>query len=124
MNIASKQFENQAFLNLETFRKDGTGVKTPVWFVEQEGKFYIRTLGNSWKVKRISNNPKINITPCKSRGEPVGTWVTAKANLVKDPDLVRGIKQLFEVKYGDQMRQFDSISMKEEMTTLEIILED
>ncbi len=30
-------FDHQQYLNLETFRKNGAGVKTPVWFVEDGG---------------------------------------------------------------------------------------
>lgn len=38
-----QQFENQQFLNLETFRKNGIGVKTPVWFVQDGETLYVRT---------------------------------------------------------------------------------
>lgn len=37
------RFENQQFMNLETFRKNGEGVKTPVWFVLDNNIIYVRT---------------------------------------------------------------------------------
>ena len=51
------QFANQQFINVETFRKNGQGVQTPVWFVEDKGTLYVRTVENSFKVKRIRNTP-------------------------------------------------------------------
>ena len=48
-------FRNQKYLNLETFRRDGRGVMTPVWFVLREnGAFYVYTEAESWKVKATS----------------------------------------------------------------------
>ena len=35
------QFANQNYLSLETFKKNGDGVKTPVWFVLDRGVFYV-----------------------------------------------------------------------------------
>ena len=39
-----KQFEGQSFLNLETFRRNGSGVKTPVWFTQDGQTLYVRTV--------------------------------------------------------------------------------
>lgn len=35
--MSIEQFNSHQYLNLETFRKDGWGVKTPVWFVREDG---------------------------------------------------------------------------------------
>ena len=42
-----KQFNNQEFLSLETFRKSGIGVKTPVWFAQEGDTLYIWTVSDS-----------------------------------------------------------------------------
>ena len=34
------QFAEQKYLNLESFRKNGQGVRTPLWFVEDDGVLY------------------------------------------------------------------------------------
>lgn len=55
------EFRNHKYLSLETFKKNGEGVKTPVWFAEEsaadlagsEAKLYVYTIGNTGKVKRI-----------------------------------------------------------------------
>lgn len=100
------QFEGQQYLNLETFRKNGVGVKSPVWFVEQDGILYVRTINDSGKVKRIRNNGRVRIVPCKSQGEPLGEWVEARAELVNGVDAER-VNHLLKRKYGLMKSMFD-----------------
>jgi PPOX class probable F420-dependent enzyme len=76
-------FRNQKYLNLETFKRDGRGVKTPVWFVLREnGAFYVYTEAESWKVKRIRQNPRVRVAPCDMRGNVTGAWQVASAQIV------------------------------------------
>ena len=95
-----KQFENQKFLNLETFRKSGVGVKTPVWFVEEGDALYVWTEADSWKAKRIRNNGAVKITPSTASGEPVGEWVDAQATADASPKALEHITKLMKKKYG------------------------
>jgi len=55
------QFGDQNYISLETFKKNGQGVKTPVWFVLHKNAFYAYTEADSWKVKRIPNNPRVRV---------------------------------------------------------------
>ena len=57
------QFQKQKYLNLETFRKSGESMRTPVWFVQDGESLYVHTVANSGKVKRIRNNGRVNIAP-------------------------------------------------------------
>jgi PPOX class probable F420-dependent enzyme len=93
-------FHKQQYLNLETFRKNGNGVKTPVWFVQDGDTLFVRTIANSGKVKRIRNYPQVHIAPCKMDGAPLGDWVEASARLVSDPDVDRKVDRLLGKKYG------------------------
>ena len=124
MNTPYAQFKNQSFINLETFRKNGMGVKTPVWFVEDEGRFYVRTGADSWKVKRICNNPQVRVVPSESQGQPIGEWVPAAAYRLDDPAREAEINRLFNQKYGLQKRFFDLMGKmrKDQLATLEIEL--
>ena len=61
-NEALAQFANQQYLNLESFKRDGTPVQTPLWFAEEEGVFYIYTLANAWKAKLYT--PESTSTDC------------------------------------------------------------
>jgi uncharacterized protein len=96
-------FEGQKYLNLESFKKDGTGVATPLWFAEQDGTIYVYTLANAWKVKRIGNNPRVRIAPCDIRGRLKGDWLEARARIVTGDD-ERLAHQLLDKKYGWQKR--------------------
>lgn len=93
------QFAKQRYLNLETYRKSGTPVATPVWFVEDRGVLYVYTLANAGKVKRIRNNPRVRIVPCTARGAPKGVWVEGQAGIVEGAEAVRA-HQLLDEKYG------------------------
>jgi PPOX class probable F420-dependent enzyme len=103
------QFAHQKYLNLETYRKTGVPVATPVWFAEANGTFYIYTLAHAGKVKRIRNNPKVRIVPCDARGHPTGEWVTAQARILDAHGAARG-HQLLNQKYGWMKRLGDVVS--------------
>ena len=94
-----QQFANQKYLSLESYRKDGRGVSTPVWFAEENGILYIYSLADAGKVKRIRNNPQVRIAPCDFRGGLKGTWVGAMAHIL-DPSGAEHGHQLLNKKYG------------------------
>ncbi len=81
-------------------------MKTPVWFVEQDGVLYVRTINDSGKVKRIRNNGQVRIVPCKSQGEPVGEWIGAHAELVNSSETEQ-VTRLLKRKYGLMKSMFD-----------------
>ena len=41
MSIDISQFDKTNYINLETYRKNGTSVITPVWFVIVEKNFFV-----------------------------------------------------------------------------------
>lgn len=93
------QFEGEKYISLETFKKNGQGVKTPIWFAESDGVFYVYTLADSWKVKRIRNNPKVRIATCTMRGKVTGEWVDATAKILESTEARRADEMLTK-KYG------------------------
>ncbi len=93
-------FDHQQYLNMETFRKNGTGVKTPVWFVEEDGTLFVRTEASSGKVKRIRNNGRVHIAPCKMDGTLLSDWVEASAQVVNGPKMDHTVDRLLSNKYG------------------------
>lgn len=105
--MSIEQFERQQYINLETFRKSGEGVKTPVWFAMEDGILYTRTMANSWKVKRLNRDSRIKVTPSDARGTPLGTWVDGQAYEVGDPTLADHVNKLLNKKYGLLKRGFD-----------------
>ena len=94
--------QGHKYLNLETFRKNGQGVRTPVWFAADPSasldsgaaKLYIYTTGNAGKLKRIRNNPHVRVAPCDLRGKLLGEWIDAQAEIVTGEEADRGMRLL------------------------------
>lgn len=97
---ALQQFENQQYINIETFRKNGQGVKTPTWFAREGETLFVWTEVASGKVKRIRNNPQISLAPSKGDGTPVGEWVRAAAALDESAEALKHLNHLIQKKYG------------------------
>ncbi len=93
------QFANQNYFNLESFRKDGQGVRTPLWFAEDNGVFFFYTVAHSFKVKRLGNNPRVRIAPCDMRGNLKGEWVEATARRLEGAEAQQA-DALLNRKYG------------------------
>ena len=104
------QMKKQQYLNLETFRKNGVGVKTPVWFVQEGDTLFVRTVDNSGKVKRIRNNGEVNIAPCKVDGALLGDWLPARARVLMDEAADRKVDRLLDQKYGLMKKMFGMAS--------------
>ena len=92
-------FVGQRYLNLESYKRDGTPVQTPVWFAEDHGVLYVSTLANAGKVKRIRRNPRMRIAPCTIRGTVIGPWVEAHTTIVDAATAAHG-QALLRHKYG------------------------
>ena len=110
---ALDQFQKQKYLNLETFRRNGESMKTPVWFALEGEIIYVQTMANSGKVKRIRNNGHVNVMPCKMDGKPTGTWVPADAREIVDEEISRKVNRLLDKKYGLMKKMFASSSARQ-----------
>ncbi len=72
------------YIDLVTFRRSGVGVHTPVWFAQAGGKLYVMTRSDSGKMKRIRNNPRVEVAACSARGRRLGPATSATARLAPD----------------------------------------
>ena len=97
------------FINVETFRKSGAGVKTPVWFAMDDQAIYVRTRANSGKVKRARSNGQARVAPCKNNGEVLGDWLDARIRLAQGSEVDQA-NHLFNRKYGLTKRFFDMVN--------------
>jgi PPOX class probable F420-dependent enzyme len=94
-------FRGKQYLNLETFRRNGQGVRTPVWFAadpEDETTLYVYSLGTSGKAKRLRRDGAVRIAPCNARGTVTGPWIDAQASIVAEEELRRAMR-LINRKY-------------------------
>lgn len=91
------------YINLETFRKNGQAVATPVWFTVDSEKIFVVTRSDTGKVKRLRNNQRVRVMPCGMRGEPMGEWVESQARFATSEEFERALQQRRK-KYGFKAR--------------------
>lgn len=94
-----------AYINLETYKRNGQPVATPVWFtIDHNNKvLYIITRTQTGKVKRLRNNSKVRIVRCGIRGQPKGEWLNGRATFATEEQLQIALKQRNK-KYGLKAR--------------------
>lgn len=97
------------YVSLTTYRKDGTGVSTPVWHAVDGGELFIWTNTDSWKVKRIRNNGRAVVTVCDVRGRIAEGAPTAEGTArLLDAAGTDGVRKLIARKYGWQFWLVDA----------------
>jgi uncharacterized protein len=87
-----QEIEAKKYVSLTTFRKNGAGVATPVWFGEEEGKLYVMSRRDSGKCKRLRNNPGVRVAPCTMRGKVTGPEFAGQARILPEEDFPRARK--------------------------------
>jgi len=90
------------YLSITSFKRDGTAVSTPVWFVQQDGRLLVETDGESGKVKRIRHNPAVRVALCTASGRLRGELVMATAELLPESE-VASVERLLMHKYRADM---------------------
>ena len=99
MNNILEELIDQKYISLETYKKDKTSVRTPVWFVIDNDCIYITTKENTGKVKRLRNNQNVRIAICSMKGQIKNEWVDGIAKMIVGDDAENTIK-LRKKKYG------------------------
>ena len=89
------------YVSLTTFRKDGTGVATPVWYAVDGDELYVWTRADSWKVKRLRRDSRVVVTACDVRGR-VAEGATRAEGTARLLDDLKGVRKLLSRKYGVQ----------------------
>lgn len=84
------------YLSLTTYKRDGTAVSTPVWFVQEAGRLLIVTDAASGKVKRIRNNPGVRVALCTASGRLRSQLVSGTAEMLPE---ATAAEQLIARKY-------------------------
>jgi len=98
----STPLDDARYVSLETFRKDGTGVKTPVWAAPLDGRLVVFSEGSSYKVKRLRNNLKMRVAACDVRGNVRGEWIDGTGRIIEDQDHIQRALKALRAKYGFQ----------------------
>ena len=96
------QFQGENVISLETYRRNGEPVRTPVWFLEEDGALYVHTDDSTGKVRRIRRNQRVRVAPSYFRGKPKAEYIEARAELETDPGTVKEYYSHIYEKYGLQ----------------------
>jgi PPOX class probable F420-dependent enzyme len=97
-------------ISLTTFKRDGSTASTPVWVVSDDARRLLVWSGaNTWKVKRIRNDPRVRVAPCDSKGRVHGDAVDGTARLL-GPEAASLVQPLLREKYGFVKRALDVLN--------------
>ena len=100
----STPFDGSEYINLRSWKRDGTPVDTPVWVAPLDGKLVVFTLRESYKVKRVRRNPKVQVAKCDVRGRLLGPWQDGSCHTVEDKAHEARAYDALIRKYGWKMR--------------------
>jgi uncharacterized protein len=70
------------YILLTTFTKDGRAKPTPIWAAVDGDRLLVITQGDSWKVKRIRNTPRVTLATCTMGGKPTSEAVEGTAAIL------------------------------------------
>lgn len=111
------EWASNEYFALRTFRSDGSAATVPVWLAPDEGaapaggadpaggRLFGYTPSRSWKVRRISRDPRVEVAPSDFHGVPSGTWCPGRAQIL-ERGASRPAKRALTAKYGRSFRFF------------------
>jgi len=93
---------DEKFVSLVTYKRDGTPKPLPVWIVPLGGNTCgFTTFPDSWKMRRIKNNPNVTLQPCDQRGNVrEGSEIVEGTARMGTPEEYEKVKSLVRDKYG------------------------
>ncbi len=93
---------DQRFVSLTTFKRSGQGVAAPMWIGRDGADLFVWTPADSWKVKRVRNNPRVLLAPSSRFGKVSDGVLTVEgtAQVVTDPVTVQRLQGGIRRKYG------------------------
>jgi PPOX class probable F420-dependent enzyme len=93
------EIKSEKYISVETFKKDGTSVKTPVWFTIKDNLVYVVTRDQTGKVKRLKNNLNVKIATCNIKGKIKGRWNSGTVEILNKQETEEAVKRR-DKKYG------------------------
>lgn len=95
---------------LVTFKRDGTGVPTPVWFARDGERLYVWTEINAFKAKRLRRDPRALVAPCGPTGKPSGPPVAARGRILTDAAERERAGRAIRAQWGFGRKLFERVS--------------
>ena len=97
------------YILLTTFTKDGRPKPTPIWAAVDGDRLLVITVGDSWKVKRIRNTPRVTMATCTMGGRPTSEAVEGTAALL-DKSETGAVYDAIGKRYGIVGKVFNFFS--------------
>src|SRR5271170_5748450 len=82
MSAALAPLKDAKTILLTTYRRDGTGVDTPVSIAFDGDRAFFRSFDKAWKTKRLRRNPEVRLAQCTVRGKATGPSLRGQARLL------------------------------------------
>lgn len=89
-----QRFGDEKTVLLTTFRRNGEGVGTPIHLVVDGDRALFRTYDKAGKVKRLRNNPTVELAPSTFKGQPTGPAIRATVRPIEGPDTRKAARAL------------------------------
>lgn len=92
----------EKFVSLTTFKKSGEPVAGAMWLARDGDALVMWTPADSWKVKRLRRDSRVELAPCGRTGTvPEGARTTTGSGVVdSDPAETARVERLIKAKYG------------------------
>lgn len=102
MGDATLLLGDQQYVELTTFRRNGTPVSTPVWIAPDGDELLIVTVDDTGKTKRLAHTARIELRTCDVRGRvaPDAPRYAARARVQRGAPAVARVKKAVGAKYG------------------------
>jgi len=118
---ALEPFVSQWAALLTTYRRNGDPVGTPVSIVVEGDHAYFRTWTTSGKMKRIRNNPEVEVAPSTALGKPTGPAIRGRVRVLKGDEATHAarllsrkhpVMQRFLVPMAHRLRGYETVHLE------------
>lgn len=92
---------DERFVDLVTFRPDGTAAHTAVWVSGDGSRLLVSTFAHSYKVARVRADPRAAVAACDGYGRllPGAAYVAGRAEVLDRSEFRAGVRA-HRAKYG------------------------
>ena len=106
-----ERLKHERYISVETYRRNGRAVRTPVWFVISDGLVIVVTRDQTGKFRRLRNDRRVRIAACSIRGhvrEDGGDgdargWASGTATILSERETADAVR-MRDAKYGMMAR--------------------
>jgi PPOX class probable F420-dependent enzyme len=100
VSAETRRLGDEPFVDLVSFRADGSAAHTPVWVSGDGARLFVSTFGDSWRIRRMLANP-VAVAACDGPGSvlPGESYVAGRAEVLDRSEFRPGVRA-HRAKYG------------------------